>query len=664
MNRRLPFFLLLGFGAAFASVALGGGLLIFDDHPGQLFRLWHGLHRGLLPWEWNPDWWAGYPELQFYPPGYVLLGGLIHLVTLKVLAPEITYQLLLWIVYLLPGVTAFWLMAKVCRSPWLALPTALVVLTMSAGSRSGVEGGLRIGMIAARLGVGLLPLLALSLSAWQERGGKPPVWTAPLLAAIVVTHPAHAVAGVVVVLLASILGPPGEARRQRTIRAVWLLAVAAGLTGFWTIPLLAHIHYALPLAWGEFSFGSLGAEIATRPLLTTGVVGSAVALALAFREDGKSRSALMLVALPPALLAAVAIDALVIEPWGFRWLPSDRLLDGFYLALVLGAGLGFGWLVAGSIRLRILAVALASLLLLLLPLQLPAQREEPDLTLWPVPGQWPKIAETVGALKMNDLWEEIRRVPPGRILFVRSGVPLVSGNEWYRPHTHLTALTPMLTRREIIHGTFTHPSPVAGLIYTGSAAPEPIRQLAETLDGRQLFGQPMERLTREEFESLSLRLRISCVVALDEDRGKLRFVEEQSAFGPPARVGPFALFSRTDPLPLPEPIGPGRLRLVPTDGEGWVSTGLAFYPLWRAEGPGGPLPLRRDSWGLMEVHAPPGRNLRIDLVYREGPWEWLGLITSGLAVILWMAATLTSLGRERELAAHRSRNIDDPDRQT
>jgi hypothetical protein len=621
-------------------VALGGGLLIFDDHPGQLFRLWHGLHRGLLPWEWNPDWWAGYPELQFYPPGYVLMGGAIHLASLRSLAPETIYQLLLWVAYLAPGITSFWLMARACRNPWVALFTALTVLTMSAGSRSGVEGGLRIGMIAARLGLGLLPLLALALSGWQERGGRPSGWTAPLLAGLLLLHPAHAPAGILLVLLAGVFGPGGDARRQRLVQTVWLLALAAGLTGFWTIPLGARLEYALPLAWGEFSLGGLGLQILSRPLLAVAASGAALGLALVSRRGDTRGAALSLVALPPVLLVTVAVDALIVEPWGIRWLPADRLLDSLYLALVLSAGLGIGWLCERLGGSRGLAVAVVVLLLLFLPaIFLPAGPGEPDLTLWPRTGQWPKAPEVTEKLAMDRFWEEIRRAPPGRILFIRSGVPLIPGTEWYRPHTHLTALTPVFTGREILNGTFTHPSPIAGLVYTGSAATEPIRQLVETLDGRRLFGEPIERLSADAFEPLALRLRISSVVALADDRGRLRFVEEHPAFGPPRSVGPFVLFSRTAPLATPEPVGPRRLRLWLEESHGeWVPAGFAFYPLWRAEGPAGPLPLRRDPWGLTEIKAPAGRNLRIDLTYREGPWEWAGLIVSSAALLLWAAA--------------------------
>src|SRR5688572_4763213 len=42
-SRVLPLILLLGYGAAFAFSSLGVELLVFDDHPGQLVRLWHVL---------------------------------------------------------------------------------------------------------------------------------------------------------------------------------------------------------------------------------------------------------------------------------------------------------------------------------------------------------------------------------------------------------------------------------------------------------------------------------------------------------------------------------------------------------------------------------------------------------------------------------------------
>ena len=82
LRREAPLLLLLLYGGAFAYAAFGRGVPAFDDHPGQLFRLWHALERSLpsAAWtaDWNPDWWGGYPELQFYPPGLALAGAALR----------------------------------------------------------------------------------------------------------------------------------------------------------------------------------------------------------------------------------------------------------------------------------------------------------------------------------------------------------------------------------------------------------------------------------------------------------------------------------------------------------------------------------------------------------------------------------------------------------
>src|SRR5215813_2980724 len=95
----LPLALLLAYAIAFAGRALGFSPIAFDDHPGQLYRAWHVATRGIAPWAWNPGWWAGYPELQFYPPGFAYVGALLHAAFLGSVSPASIYQALLWIVY-------------------------------------------------------------------------------------------------------------------------------------------------------------------------------------------------------------------------------------------------------------------------------------------------------------------------------------------------------------------------------------------------------------------------------------------------------------------------------------------------------------------------------------------------------------------------------------
>ncbi|PYN11074.1 MAG: hypothetical protein DME05_25355, partial [Candidatus Rokuibacteriota bacterium] len=160
--------LLAAYGITFGAVALGRAPLAFDDHPGQLYRVWHVVARGPAPWTWNPDWWAGYPELQFYPPGFAYAGALLHWASFTALSVPAAFHALVWIAYLAPGLTAFLALARILGSGWLALPGAFVALTLSAGTTSGVEGGVHIGMVGARLAWALVPLLLYTLVPWIE----------------------------------------------------------------------------------------------------------------------------------------------------------------------------------------------------------------------------------------------------------------------------------------------------------------------------------------------------------------------------------------------------------------------------------------------------------------------------------------------------------------
>jgi hypothetical protein len=90
----LPPALLALYAAVFGWRALGGGLLVFDDHPGQLYRLAHAIALGFAPWRFNPGWWAGYAELQYYPPGFSWLGAVVYLAAGAALDVATVYQLL------------------------------------------------------------------------------------------------------------------------------------------------------------------------------------------------------------------------------------------------------------------------------------------------------------------------------------------------------------------------------------------------------------------------------------------------------------------------------------------------------------------------------------------------------------------------------------------
>ncbi len=631
----LPPALLTAYAVAFGWRALGGGLLVFDDHPGQLYRLVHAITLGLAPWRLDAGWWAGYAELQYYPPGFAWLGALLHQAALGALAPSSVYQALLWLAWLLPGAATYALLRRVLGDPWLALPGAFVALTLSAGCRSGVEEGLRWGLVAARLGWGVLPLLAWSLLRWAEGAARPPLACAALVAAVTLLHPAHAPAAAALVLLAALHAEP---RRRRLVEGGLILALGLGVASVWLLPLVAHLGMALPLAWQDMSPAALGWRIVSQPVLIVLALLGLAGWRLA--SPGLAPGGRWLLLLAPTMAALVTLDALVAAPLGVTWLPADRLMDGLHLSLVLGGAMGWA-----SLTSRYARPGMAALLALAACVPLSWGPEEPGLSLWPAARQWPKEHEVARGLRMDALWEAIRSAPPGRVLFLRSGVPLDWRPEWWRPHTHITALTPLRAGRAMVGGTFTHPSPVAGLLYTGSAGNRPLTLLAEQRDGRTLFGRPLEQLDPETFNRLASRLGISTVVALAEDAGRSMFLTENQEFERRSRIGSFNVFTAREPRAEPIATGPQRWRVEvpPTRAAGWLPVPIAYSPLWVARTGEARLGVRPDELGLLEVELPPGA-ASVELEHRPGVAEWAGV---GLSLLSLAVLILAAIPRRR-----------------
>jgi hypothetical protein len=623
-----PVLLLVAYALAFAAAGLGLSRVVFDDHPGQVYRAWHVVTLGPAPWAWNTGWWMGYPELQFYPPGFAWLVALVHAASLGTLTVAAAYQVLLWVTYLAPGLTAWLLLNRLLGGGWLALPGAFVALTLSLwpALMSGVEGGVRVGMAPARLGWALLPLLACVLLRWSRGVGPFPVRTAvPLVAAVVLTHPAHLPAALALVALAALSVAP---RPRRLAVATGWLALAALLTAFWTLPLLARVASTRALAWGALTPGGLLETLRAHPLMLVLLV--LVGLALTTSGAGPAR---LILRWPAAMAAIVLVDALVLEPLGLAWLPADRVMDGFWLSVVLagsvGSGLWLARLAGGPGRAEWIPAAAAVGVSILLSL---AGRE--TLTLWPRPADWPSAPATERGLRLPALWAALRAAPPGRVLFVRSGVPLTFGAEWWRPHTHVTALAPLETGRAIVNGTFTHPSPVAAFLYRGHADGGAITTLVERLDGQRLFGQPLDSLGAATLTRHARRLGVSAIVALDEDLPRLPGLADHPDFVR-RHAPPFVIWSGPA-VALPEPVSPGRWRvpLSPIAGD-WTPVPVAYYPLWRASVLGRALETRRGEYGDLEVRAAAGARA-IELAYGPGGPELAGVALSAAGLVAWL----------------------------
>jgi hypothetical protein len=312
--------------------------------------------------------------------------------------------------------------------------------------------------------------------------------------------------------------------------------------------------------------------------------------------------------------------------------------DGAWLALVIAAGLTMGRAIE-LLAARAIAPPVGAALVIgcAVVLSLPGGA----LSLWPRAQVWPSRAATERGLELPLLWKTLAAAPPGRVLFVRSGVPLVYGTEWYRPHTHITSLAPVMAGRPIVNGTFTHPSPVAAYVYRGDAEPGALTQLAEHLDGHTLFGRPLEDLGAVLESDGAERLGIAVVVALEDDLPSLSL----RAASPPGTwratsLPPFVVYTRTAAVAMPREIAPNRW-LFDADGDPgtWVSAHLAYYPLWRAESGDVPLPTRQGPAGDLEVRLE-HRDSAVTLSYRPGLPELTGVALSALVLLALLARRL------------------------
>src|SRR5262249_21297104 len=280
----------------------GGAPLGFDDPPGQIYRLWHVLTYGPAPWAWDRGWWAGYPELQFYPPGFAYLGALLAWPTTGVVDLRSVYQALLWLAYLLPGVTTYVALVRLTHRRWMAPPPAFLALRVSAGLPSGVNGGVRIGMVGARLAWALLPLVLALLAEWVEDGRVLSPAVAVLLAAITLLHPAQLPAAVTLLALAVTFRAPRASARE----ALQTLGLGAALTAFWTLPLVLRLAETRALAWGKLSLIEF-----MRPLPI--VLAILAVAALLDRTPNGARDRLVLWWLP-AMVGVTALDRIALEP--------------------------------------------------------------------------------------------------------------------------------------------------------------------------------------------------------------------------------------------------------------------------------------------------------------------------------------------------------------
>ncbi len=636
--------LLTAFALASGGFLLRNDLFIYGDHPGQFMRLWVPLrvtHRLL---GWNPLWYAGYPELQFYPPGFVMLGWALDWMALRQLPPFLLYQLLLFGAYLLPGLTVYLLTSRVTARRWVGLVCGGLALLFP--ELWGGATAVFVGLVAERLAFGLVPLAMWA--GWQalharRRAGW---WliASLALAATLLMHPFHAAAPLLFLGVAALM-QPSRRRLLGELALTGLLAV--GLTAFWWLPLIVRHSYAASLLradWHQTLDWLFGPSV--RPyygiaLLTLPAIwGQRHAAAFRFVASALLTSGLL-------MLLILLDHQVLIGRLGVSFLDPVRFSAEVYLMAVLAAGMGLaclplwlsqkgwggrGWLAGGLI-------GLATLIWLGRPfLSLVQDQRDPTHFLSQARQEFP----------LDATWE-VLRADAGRVLFTSYYLKLGD------MPTALKAATPYFVGRPTVGGTFSHWSPVARYLWVGEKGATLLPGRVELTDDVSLAGRPWPEWTDSDLFDLCHRLYVTTVVTTWDDLNARTFLDRAPHFQSDYSNDRFVIYRVLDPAPAlveaegamvaPLRIETAALELAVRDAEpgAVLHIRITDYPLWQVWAGKQRLSHQADELGLMQIALPPG-SYTLTLRYRPGLAEQAGAALSLASALLWLLGRIGSLG--------------------
>jgi hypothetical protein len=638
-----------------AGFLLRDDLFIFGDHPGQYWRLWYTLniawplHHRII--DWIPYWYAGYPELQFYPPGYVLFGWLLNIVTAGTLSTVWIYEIITFVSYALPGFTFYYAIRHFKFGHRAAIAAGLFGLICPV-----IWGGASapfIGMVGSRLAFGLNGLvLVWAIDFLEARGPKYAWLSIGALASGILAHPYHEI-GIVLAVGLYILFRPLPLRRS-CLRLFILIVAAFALDAFWTVPVLAHsstnvvpiIRATLDQTWRHLT------DQAMQPY----VLLALATLPRLWREKDPARRAVMcaLAALVPVIAAgAIADHAIVINQFKYYQLDPVRLLGEYYFSIVLLAAIGTcavgDWVARiphlgkaqGTAAWTGTLLPCALMLLAFLPAHdrfYPRENGEPRF-----------LKQAIADYRLDELWD-VLRASQGRVLFTSNYMRL-NARDNGDLNTTIPALTPLFTNRPLMGGTFSHWSPIAAFMWSGSIDTRVLWGRVEEVDDRSLLGVPLEEFSNEQLYAFAQRYNVTTVVASVNDFQTRTLLDAAPHFQSYYNNGYFFVYRvegydnvwidasdasvelvafKDDDITL-------RVRAAGPNAS--VGVKVYAYPLWRASTDAGrELVITRDDWGLMRIPLPRGENYSVMLRYEDGIPERLGTLISIAAAALFLSS--------------------------
>jgi hypothetical protein len=643
-------------------------LFAWGDHPGQFMRFWYPLahaipESGHWLWgviSWNPTWYAGYPEIQFYPPGTTLLGILLHYLTLGRLSAEQVYNFIPALAFVLPLFTCYaflrYALAPLGRLPSILGGLCAGLLAISLKPMWGGIDGVLIGLMGERLAFGFAPLVMLAGWWFVERPSpRSLAITSMLLAILLLLHPFHAPAVVVAVALYSAFHiewrtttslPPLRVRLIE--KFAWLLGwvlFAVGLVAWWLVPLLAHYTpYAAGLvrattdqviSW--FDAGRLEWIWLT----------ALMALMLLAHQNRRIAGTVSVIALlAPLLVGGILFnDQILLARFNITMLDPIRFIAEYFLALLLLTGCAVA-AITSSFLWRIRWLATICTIVVIVTLRPYVELAWNDVRTIMDVAPTSLLSNIRQHPAFNGFWDALQNDPTqGRIFFVSNYLQLTWDDGVVTPTT-INSMTPYFTNREIVGGTFSHWSPVARWLWVGDPRAELLPAQVESGDNRQLFGKPWEEITAEQLAADLTRLNVTTIVVGANDQKAREMFDASPHFAYYWHNDHFSLYHLASNDGLWFEASGASATLIERTARRWVidirnaepnallQLRQAHYPLWQATVNGNNIPIWATPESLQLIQLPAEDAYTLEVAYREGTAEWTGLaVTVGSILI-------------------------------
>jgi len=664
--------LILGYGAL--GFLCHDDAFIYDDHGFHyatfLNAVMHTIPQEFRINTWNSSWFAGIPELQFYPPGFVIIGAFIYYAGLGLISPPMAYQLLVILAFLLPAIGALFLVRKSGFTIFPALVSGVIILLYD-GSASGVSYGVLFGLINSRLAFGFIYLLLFAyLYYLQNHRNKWAQFTVILLTGLLlVIHPYHIFLPVIALFSQILTWSRIGLIDQRKVlkRSLILVLIGVGLAAFWWIPLLAYSDYMAKMqVWtGTSKFNDLiyglSGNFPEKYLIILYCMAGVSLLVTEYKIRTKAILAGFLFTPILMLLFLLFVRLVLVGLFKIYSLDPWRLQDDFYFSLLLTAGIGLyfplEW-VFQKIRVKAYhnwqdAFGLITALCVFFVLSYGGITVLSSSFRYQGFQRFGFFNQARTYLHLDELWGYLHTEDTGRVMFTSSRIGIPGLPDIF--HTHVLALTPWYTGRPIL-GAVNEPFyATAAYYYFGHKPPVVIRQEADALQNKSLFGIDWEQMSPVMFWNYCRRYNATTIVVNSSEDKVLDWFNKSSWFQLINQIGPFSIFrtvrytsewtasSNSQIHVKVQQWDNLRIRLQIDkikNQKNWLFVKMGYYPRWRAYVNGKPTIIESDELGMMRVLLPEGDHYPLDIRYELTAPHVIGILVSVLSLFLAIGITL------------------------